>query len=77
MIINNHKDASVHPEILIGTSKLPQTHSAKFLGIDVDDKLTWSTHIKNIENKSHQQFLLFAIYVAKSIKQQHYDYTIH
>ena len=63
MIINNHKDASVHPEILIGTTKLPQTHSAKFLGIDVDDKLTWSTHIKNIEKK-----ISSAIFIIRNIR---------
>ena len=63
MIISNHKDASVHPEILIGTTKLPQTHSAKFLGIDVDDKLTWSTHIKNIEKK-----ISSAIFIIRNIR---------
>ena len=63
MIINNHKDASVHPEILIGTTNLPQSHSAKFLGIDVDDKLTWSTHIKNIEKK-----ISSAIFIIRNIR---------
>ena len=30
---------------------LPRTHSTKFLGIWLDDKLVWTEHVKNLKTK--------------------------
>ena len=35
----------------IGGSKLVQSSSVKYLGVIIDDKLTWKEHIQQVENK--------------------------
>ena len=48
LIILNRKgeDAKSGIEITIGTEKIQSQHSAKLLGMNMQDDLTWSIHIK-------------------------------
>ena len=41
----------VLPKLNINNSEIAQTESIKFLGVLLDENLSWKTHIKYIENK--------------------------
>ena len=39
------------PSLRINNQKIPQVHSTKFLGVVIDDKLSWEDHVSHLENK--------------------------
>src|SRR6218665_3252435 len=45
------KGSSSGLRLLIGQDAIDQVENANFLGVYLDEKLTWSTHIKIIANK--------------------------
>ena len=40
-----------HLTLYLNGCKIPQVSKTKFLGVIIDDKLTWEDHITHIENK--------------------------
>ena len=63
MIFNNHKNSIHHSDVLIGQKKITKVHSTKFLGVEIDDKLTWVNHTKLVEKK-----LSFANFILRNIR---------
>ena len=51
MIFNNHKNKVADLDIVIGRTKINRVSSCKFLGVEIDEKLTWLPHIKQVEKK--------------------------
>ena len=39
------------PGLRINGLKIPQVHSTKFLGLVIDDRLSWEDHVSHLENK--------------------------
>ena len=39
------------PDLILDEKILTRVHSTKFLGIEVDEKLTWKNHVISLENK--------------------------
>ena len=39
------------PGLRINSQKIPQVHSTKFLGVVIDDRLSWEDHVSYLENK--------------------------
>ena len=46
------KTPSHYNDITIDNNAIAQVHTTKFLGITIDDKLTWNQHINNITTKA-------------------------
>ena len=51
MMIFGKNNNSVDIEITIGGIVIPRVHATKFLGVWLDDKLSWSTHITMVRKK--------------------------
>ena len=54
---------------LINGQKIPQVHSTKFLGVIIDDRLSWEDHVTHLENKLKSSLLVIKRimkYVPKS-----------
>ena len=41
----------VLPKLIINSGEIARTESVKFLGVLLDENLSWETHTKYIENK--------------------------
>ena len=57
------------PALWINGQKIPQVHSTKFLGIIIDDRLSWEDHVSHLENKLKSSLALIKRiiqYVPKS-----------
>ena len=39
------------PTLKINNQKIPHVHSTKFLGVVIDDRLSWEDHVSHLENK--------------------------
>jgi len=63
MIFCNHKMEQTHCDITIGHTVINRVSSTKFLGVDIDDKLTWLHHIKIVERK-----ISSAIFAIRNIR---------
>ena len=51
MMIFGKNNNSVDMEITLGGTVIPWVHATKFLGVWLDDKLSWSTHVTVIRKK--------------------------
>ena len=63
MLFHNRKNHITHSDLFIGTNRLSNVQSVKFLGVEVDVKLSWLNHIRSIEKK-----LSSANYIIRSIR---------
>ena len=63
MIFGNRKKCPSHADLLIGNSRITQVRFTKFLGVIVDDKLTWTNHITAVNKK-----LSSAAFVIRNIR---------
>ena len=56
VIFNKNKTfpISLNP-LFIGTQQIHREHSTKFLGVTIDEKLNWKTHIQNTRAKINKQ----------------------
>ena len=50
-IIGNEMQNSTNFEVIVNHNNFPLTNSAKYLGVILDNKLTWQPHIKQISVK--------------------------
>ena len=51
MMIFGKNNKSVDMEITLGGIVIPRVHATKFLGVWLDDKLSWSTHVTMVRKK--------------------------
>ena len=51
MIFNSDKTQSSPFRVQIGSNLINRVHSTKYLGIHLDHKLNWDTHISKLESK--------------------------
>jgi len=49
MIFSNHKKEVSHPQLLINGKEITKVESKKFLGINIDKKLSWKQHKISVE----------------------------
>jgi hypothetical protein len=66
--------------IIIEKDKLNQVNSTKFLGLEVDDKLSWDLHIKSLEKKIHSGIFMLkrmASLCNRSVLKMIYHAHIH
>ena len=63
MIFSNRKIEQIPPSIRVGQTEINRVSCTKFLGIEIDDKLTWFHHIKLVERK-----ISLANFVIRSIR---------
>ena len=63
--MQNTNEISINHTLKIGDETLKQVNTAKFLGIIIDDKLSWNAHIDYCKNKLSSG--LYAINSAKHI----------
>ena len=47
----NKRIPRVSNSITIGNEEIKQVECTKFLGVYIDEKLSWNTHVKNVKNK--------------------------
>ena len=65
ILFNNHRLPVDPPQLLLNNSPVSQVSSTKFLGVEIDDRLNWSKHIKSVENK-----LSSVIFILKKIRHK-------
>jgi len=63
IIFSNHKLDKSHEDVIVGPIKINKVATTKFLGVIIDEKLTWTNHIREIEKK-----LASAIFVLRNIR---------
>src|SRR3989442_9965141 len=63
MIFSNRKRNPDHMELAIGNLKIERVHATRFLGVEIEDKLTWWNHTRLVERK-----LSSAIFVIRSLR---------
>jgi len=51
MIFSNHKKEVSHPQLLINGREITKVESTKFLGINIDKKLSWKQHTISVGKK--------------------------
>ena len=49
MIVDFRKQQREHPPIHVDGTAVEKVESIKFLGVDITDKLKWSTHTDSVE----------------------------
>nr|AMP50153.1 protein domain of unknown function (DUF1891) [uncultured bacterium] len=54
MIVDNRKRRTKHAHILIDRAVVEQIESFKFLGVHINNKLTWSKHTKTVMKRARQ-----------------------
>ena len=52
MMIFDKNNNSVDMEITVGGTVIPRVHATKFLGVWLDDKLSWSTHVTMVKKQN-------------------------
>ena len=62
-------------KIQIGNEELEQKKSVKFLGITIDDHLTWQDHIISVKNKISQT--LYNFKMIKTLMPKHVLKTLY
>lgn len=62
IIFDRHKqiDDNIIPDIIINNTQLKKVSETKYLGLHIDSKLNWHTHINTIKNKVRP--VIFALY---------------
>src|SRR3989442_7135846 len=63
MIFKSINIDSLEMGILLNEKKISHVHTTKFLGVEIDDKLSWKKHIESIEKK-----LSSAIFIIRKIR---------
>ena len=51
LICANKESSSGSPNVFINDVKIKRENSLKFLGVMIDENLTWKTHVELVENK--------------------------
>ena len=51
MVFHKSKHKITQAHLILDNIQIKQTHFTKFLGVIIDDKLTWTRHISYIKNK--------------------------
>ena len=51
MFFKNHKVQGLSSPILFDNIPIKNVNVTRFLGVEIDDKLTWKNHIRYIEKK--------------------------
>ena len=64
------------PVLKINNQKIPQVHSTKFLGVIIDDKLSWEDHVSHLENKLKSSLVMIKR-IMKYIPKLHYMKLYH
>lgn len=62
MVFSN-RQTDINSRIMIGDAVIKQVSNFKFLGIYIDDKITWKTHTQNCKNK-----IASSLYAINSVK---------
>ena len=65
MIFKPLKNEEKHLDLVLDTKVVERVHSTKFLGVEIDDKLSWKNHIQQIEKK-----LSSSIYIMRKIRHK-------
>ena len=63
MIFSSHKTDLSGLEVKIGHAKINRVSSTRFLGVEIEEKLTWTNHIKLVERKMSS-----AIFTIRNIR---------
>ena len=71
LVFDFRKRTCVHNSITINGEDIEQVHSYKYLGTTIDDKLTFSDHVKLSKSKAHQR-----LFFLRKLKKFHVDTTI-
>jgi len=59
ILFSNHKSQNVHHEIILENKPIKKVSTTKFLGVELDSKLSWKDHIRLLEKKiSSSLFIL-------------------
>ena len=58
MIFKLLKNEGKHLNLILDCKAVERVHSARILGVEIDDKLTWRNHVQQIEKR-----LSSAIYI--------------
>ena len=86
--INEHVDSTEStPSLLIDGATINRVNESRFLGVIIDEKLNWSSHIKQLATKLHscigrlhriKQFVPKDLYIElyKTLFQSHLSYGI-
>ena len=51
MLFSHSKSTTNHPNVIVEIKPMNKVTSTKFLGIEIDSKLTWKNHVTHIEKK--------------------------
>ena len=71
LIIDFRKDTPPKEPLIIKDEEVEIVSTYKYLGITVDDKLNWKTHISNVYSKINQR-----LYFLRKLKSFHVDNVI-
>jgi len=63
MLFKNHKSDTDHIDLILNNKSISKVQSTKFLGVEIDEKLTWKNHISDVERK-----ISSAIFLLRNIK---------
>ena len=55
MVVDYRKKRTEHTPILIDRAAVEQVESFKFLGVHINNKLTWSKHTKTVVKRERQK----------------------
>jgi len=64
MIISRKNNQLIDFNLKINDKTITLTTYVKYLGVFIDDKLTWSNHIANLEKKLSRSIGIFIKYVS-------------
>ena len=53
ILFSNHKSQNVHHEIILENKPIKKVSTKKFLGVELDSKLSWKDHIRLLEKRFH------------------------
>ena len=59
------KQVDILPQLILNNVEISRVQTTKFLGVTIDEKLNWSHHIKNVENK-----LASSLFIINKIKHK-------
>ena len=62
IIFQNYKTNFINPDVILDSKAITKVQSTKFLGVEIEYKLTWKDHIQIVEKK-----ISFAIFIIKKL----------